>query len=132
MKLKEREETTKYACSKIKEYLHEEDFTSALMLSSIYVNIRLRTVVTDRLYPPKRKWGNISRKLDIGFNRLLNLCEELDLLYGFDKRILGNLWKKRCNVAHESRLWKQLSRRDKDEIESICKAAMQFLEKTSS
>ena len=130
MDLSEREETTKYASKKIKSYLDGEDYTSALLLSSIYVNMRLRSLLADRLFPPRNKWKAVSNKLDVGFNRLLNLCQELGLLHGFNKKPLKNLWEKRCNVAHESKLWKELSQKDKEDIRQLCESAIKFLEKT--
>ena len=61
---------------------------------------------------------------------LVNLCDELELLYNHEKKNLKELWKKRCNVAHESKLWKKLSDKDKKKIDHLCKSAIQFLERT--
>jgi len=126
----ERKKTAKFAKEKISDFLDNERHTSALLLSSIYVNLRLRTLLTEHLSPTKSKWRAVSNKLDIGFNRLLSLCNEFDLLYGFNTEPLKRLYKRRCKIAHESELWREISPEDKKEIKSLCESAIEFLENT--
>ena len=132
MKITEREETTIYTREKIKKYLGDRDYTSALLLSSIYVEIRLRTLLTDWLSPPKEKWEKVSKDIltKLRFWQLANLCADLGLLSGDEKRKLDKLRKKRNSIAHESKLWKQISNEEKRQIEQLCEFAIQFLERT--
>lgn len=134
MDLTEREETTRYARKKINSYLHSHDYISALLLASIYVNIRLRSLLTNRLSPTKDKWEKTSRVLDslLGFNKLVNLCDHMGLIVDCKPKKLKGLWTKRCNVAHESKLWRTLQPEDKTEIAQLCKSAIDFLQKTNS
>jgi len=125
----EREKTTEYASRIINSYLKNKEYTSALLLSSIYANIRLRSLITDWLSPPRNKWKKASEILTLGFRRLVDLCDKLKLLHDNEKKTLYELWDKRCNVAHESKLWKKLSEKEKKKIDHLCKSTIQFLEK---
>lgn len=129
----EREKTTEYASTKVKSYLASGEYISALLLASIYVNIRLRSILTYRLDPPKEKWKYTSNALDslLGFSKLVNLCEELKLVHDFDLRKLKKLWERRCKVAHESDLWRELPKLDKNDITQLCESAIEFLQKTN-
>jgi hypothetical protein len=130
----ERQKTTEYAAKRIKCFLDDGEHISALLLASIYANIRLRTLLTSRLNPPKEKWEYTSNAFDslLGFNKLLNLCDKLGLLHGQNPKKLRDLWEKRCNVAHESELWKELSDEDKKEITQLCECTIKFLNETNS
>lgn len=127
----EREKTTDYASKTINSYLNEKDYTSALLLSTIYAGIRLRSLITDWVSPPNTKWKKTSEILDrTPFWRLVNLCDQLKLLEDHEKKSLDELWKKRCKVAHESKLWKKLSPQEAAKVDQLCKSAIQFLERT--
>lgn len=126
----EREKTARFAKEKINDFLDNGGYTSALMLASIYVNLRLRSLLTEYISPTENKWRTVSNKLDIGFNRLLSLCKELNLLYGFNVEPLKRLYNRRCKIAHESELWKKILPKDKEEIKSLCESAIEFLENT--
>lgn len=126
----ERDKTAKFAKKKINEFLDNGGHTSALLLASIYVNLRLRTLLTEYISPTKSRWRAVSNKLDIGFNRLLSLCNEFDLLNGFNTEPLKRLYKRRCKIAHESELWKKICPEDKEEIKSLCQSAIELLENT--
>ena len=126
----ERQKTANFVKEKVNALLDDENHTSALLFSSIYVNLRLRTLLTEYLSPAKNKWRGISEKLDIGFNRLLSLCDEFGLLHGFNKKPLTKLWEKRCKIAHESSLWKKVPPKEKEAIKNLCESAIDFLENT--
>lgn len=138
----EREDTTKKAIERIDEFLGKPDYISALLISSIYVHMRLRSLITDRLSPPDDKWKKISGMLDnefSGFKRLVSLCDELHLLNNHDPeelkelwKNLKNLWDMRGNIAHESELWRKLTKEDEEKIRNLCKSAKEFLEKTKT
>ena len=134
MKLSEREETTKYANNIVSSYLKKKEYTSALLLASIYVNIRLKSLLTDRLSPSKSKWRSVSKKLNFSFNNLLDRCNRLGISkkYDFNPKYLKKLWKMRCSIAQESKLWKKLSEKDEENIEELCLSAKAFLEKTKN
>ena len=130
-KLSQREETTKYASKTINSYLKNDKHTVALPLSSIYADIRLRTLLTDWISPPKRKWKKTSKILDrFDLWKLIGLCNEHKLLRDNEKKNLHALREKRNKVAHESDLWKKLSDDEKKEIENLCRFTIQFLERT--
>jgi len=126
----EREKTAKFAKKKINEFLDDDKHVSAILLSCIYVNLRLRTLLTEHLSPEENKWKAISTKLDIGFNRLLSLCDEFGLLHGVQKKPLQRLYEERCKVAHDSELWKKIKEKEKKELRDICNSAIRFLERT--
>lgn len=130
-----REKTTEYASKIINSYLHKPkpEYTIALLLSSIYADIRLRTLLTNWISPTtKNKWEITSSEILSKLNlvNLINLCYGHKLIDRNQKKNFHALRKKRNEVAHESELWKRLSEDDKKEIENLCKFAIQFLEKT--
>ncbi len=131
----ERVETTDYATKKINSFLENHEYLSALLLASIYVNIRLRSLLTNRLSPPKNEWKKISQALDsvYGFKKMVSLCDKLELIPTGKPRILKSLWDKRSKVAHESTLWKEeeLSDDEKKKITNLCKCAITFLQQTN-
>ena len=130
----EREETTDYAKKKINLFLKDSEHISALFLASIYVNIRLKTLLTNRLSPAQEKWTNTSNVIDslYGFKKMVSLCDKLELI-PITPKTLKNLWDKRSEVAHESKLWKedQLPDEEIKEITELCNSAIDFLQKTS-
>jgi len=133
-----RRKTTKYACRKIKGHLESEepDYTSALLLSSIYADMRLRSLLTDWVSPSTQdKWEKTSSEIlnKISFRGLIILCKKFNLLPDKkDDKNLDDLREKRNKVAHESRLWKKLKGPEKKEIERLCNFTIEFLERTSS
>lgn len=131
-----RESTTKLATKKINNLIKEEDFTSALLLASIYAHMRLKTLITMRLKPPKEHWRAISNSFNsgnapLGYNTLLNVCNKLGLVQNQDKNQLTKLWAYRNRIAHETDLWKKLSDKQQREIIKLCKYATEFLKNTN-
>jgi len=127
----EREETTEYASKKINSYLENDDYTSALLLASIYASIRLRTLLTNWISPPKDKWKQTSEILKLNFSRLITLCTQHKLLHDNENKKLDALRKKRNEIAHESALWKELSdKEEKKKIKQLCMFTKNFLERT--
>jgi len=133
MKIKERQETTNYAKKKINQFLKDKEYFSALLLASIYVNTRLRTLLTNRLSPTEEKWEETSNIVDslYGFKKMVSLCDKLGLI-PINPKTLKNLWDERSAVAHESELWKEDELADEKikEITGLCNSAIEFLEKT--
>lgn len=130
-----REKTTEYATKIINSYRHKPkpEYTVALLLSYIYVDIRLRTLLTNLVSPTKNKWEITSAEIlgKLNLMNLINLCYDHKLINKNQKKNLHALRVKRNKVAHESELWKRLSEDDQKEIENLCKFTIQFLEKTS-
>ena len=133
VKLAEKKETTEYARKTINFFLKEKEYPSALLLSCIYADIRLRSLLTDWIGPPTRKWERTSEILGrINFRGLIIKCDNLRLLDGDETRDLDDLNDKRNDVAHESRLWKGgLQPAEEEKIERLCKSAIKFLERTT-
>ena len=129
----ERKETTEYARKTINSFLKEKEYPSALLLSHIYTDIRLRSLLTDWVNPPKKRWKRTSEILGrIDFRGLVIKCDGLGLLVGDERKDLDALNDKRNDVAHESRLWKGgLQPAEKKKIERLCKSTMKFLERTT-
>lgn len=130
-----REKTTEYASKVINSYLHKSkpEYTVALLLSSIYADIRLRTLLTDLISPTTKNRWEITSSEVLGKPNLMNLinsCYKHQLIDRNQKKNLHALRGKRNKVAHESELWKRLSEDDKRETENLCKFTIQFLEKT--
>jgi len=129
----ERKETTEYARETINYFLEKKEYPSALLLSHIYADIRLRSLLTDWINPAKKKWKRTSEILGrIDFRGLIIKCNDLELLDGNERKDLDDLNDKRNKVAHESRLWKgELQPAEKKKIERLCKSARKFLERTT-
>jgi hypothetical protein len=129
----ERENTTRYATDKINHLLDNNDFTSAVLLTSIYVNMRLKTLITVRLNPPQQHWQDTSNAFNslLGYKNLLSVCNMLGLMKGCNFKQLKDLWEKRCVVAHETELWKNISPQEQQEIRELCNSAIDFLKKTT-
>ena len=131
-----REKTTKYATEKINDLLERQDFTSALLLASIYVHMRLKTLITLRLSPPKEHWRDIADSFNsggspLGFYGLINVCSKLGLVQNQDTRKLKGLWTHRNKIAHDTELWKKISDKKQREIIELCDFAKKFLKNTN-
>lgn len=128
----EREATTNYACETINSFLKNNEYRSALLFSSIYLEIRLRTLLTDRMSPLKVKWKETSKKFEkYDLYNLIEFCGLLELISENERKDLDELRDKRNNVAHESRLWRNKPQKnEKNKIERLCNSAIQFLERT--
>lgn len=113
--------------------MRDYDYISALFLSAIYVDMRLKTLLTARLSPRKNKWKDVHAQLGdlLGVNRRLSVCANLGLVSPAMVRNLKKLWAMRSEVAHESRVWQKLTNEDVRKIKRLCKAAMTFLEQTN-
>jgi lysyl-tRNA synthetase class I len=131
---KTRESTSNSATEKINQMLTDNDYTSALLLASIYVDMRARTLITLQLNPPEGKFESISNILssEVGFRRLINICELLGKIEHDEAEALGQLYGKRNKVAHATKLWKEVSEEEQAEITRLCNVAIKFLEKTTN
>lgn len=129
----EREETTNYAKETINAFLDKREYHFALLLSYIYVDIRLRSLLTDWIKPAKKRWKKTSEILSwIGFRGLVIKCDKLGLLSNEERENLDELREKRNKVAHESTLWKGGVQPDEEKkIKRLCKSAIKFLERTT-
>lgn len=129
----EKQETTKFAKEKIDSCLKNKEYPLALLLSHIYVGIRLRSLLTDWAKTPEERWKETSRILGrIGFRGCIIVCNQLGLLKGKERENLDELGRKRNDVAHESRIWKdKLQQAEVRKIKHLCKSAIAFLERTS-
>ena len=119
--------TTDYAIKRIQSHLDEKEYATALLLASIYVHMRLRSLLADRLEEKGDDWGAIHKSLRIDFVPAVRTCETLGLLRGQNPKNLTKLWDKRGSVAHESRLWRNPSEKDKEETKRLCMSAIDFL-----
>jgi hypothetical protein len=135
MKETEREQATKYAVDQIQEYLIKDyDYTSALLLAAIYVHMRLKSLLTDRLSPDKKQWKEVHVRLGdlLGFRRTVSICKSLGLVSEEMSKNLKELYDMRSEVAHESRIWRELKNLDVEKVKRLCKCAIEFLEETKS
>lgn len=124
----ERQQTTDYAIKRIDENRSPERYTVALLLSFIYVNIRLRSLLTDHISPTKRKWKETHKILgSLRFPQLLKYCKEFGLISDDEREKLQDLENKRNQVAHESVMWKSLTTQDLTSMERHCRFAKDFL-----
>lgn len=124
----ERRETTDYAVKRINENLAPERYNVAILLSFIYLGIRLRSLLTDHIAPSKSKWKETHRVLgSLGFRALLKHCNEFRLITDDERDQLSKLADKRHYVAHESVLWRSLTSTDVANITKHCEFAKEFL-----
>lgn len=132
MRKPEREKTTKDAQIVINYYLKMQEHNVAVLVSAIYADIRLRTLLTDFISPSNRKWKQASEILDeLDLSKLITLCKKNKCLIGKESKNLDDLRKMRNKVAHESKLWKKLNADEKKKIEELCKSALDFLKRTN-
>jgi hypothetical protein len=134
MKSSERERTTDYAIKAIDYFLKQEEYTSAILISSIYMDIRLRTLLTERLSPPKGKWKDVHKQLDeLNFPTLRNLCRDLNLINPQTATSLSELNACRNKVAHKTTFWKvNFTTEQINQIHRFCASAKTFLSDTKS
>jgi len=113
----EREETTDYASKRIKSLLGDDEHISALLLASIYVNIRLKSLLTNRLTPPKSRWKETWQTLDslYGFKKMVSLCDKLGLLPNRPEmpRKIKKLWDKRVRLSTNQNCGRDLKKETK-------------------
>jgi hypothetical protein len=131
----EREKTTRFAVNRISKEIDESyDWISALLLSAIYVDIRLRSLLTDRLSPREARWKEVHTQLGElwGVNRRITLCKNLELISGDMARNLKELREVRSQVAHESRIWVELTKEDMERMVHLCGKAMRLLKETNN
>lgn len=132
MKITEREETTQYVIKTIDSCFERNEYTSALLLSSIYVGIRLSTMLTNYLSPNKEKWKETHELLNkINFNGLLKHCKEKNILSRSDKDKLDKVNALRNKIAHESTIWREPSIEDIRNIKEKCEFVKDFLQRTN-
>jgi predicted Fe-S protein YdhL (DUF1289 family) len=95
--------------------------------------MRLKTLITLRLNPPEKYWQDTSNAFNslLGYKNLVNVCDKLGLIKDIDTKALRDLWDKRCRVAHETELWKNISPKEREEINRLCHSAIDFLNKTT-
>jgi len=128
----ERDGTTRNAIKAINENLNRDGYNAALLHSFIYVNIRLRSLLTDYLSPTQPRWKETHSVLgSLQFPRLLKYCKDYRLIDESDKDKLDKLAHKRNNIAHESVLWRAPTPADIVNIEGHCQYAISFLRKTN-
>lgn len=81
MKMSDRWHTTRFASTQVNNLLLRKEYSSALLLAFIYVDIRLTTLLTDSLSPSKHKWQEIADLVgSLGFRRKFELCKKKGLL----------------------------------------------------
>ena len=134
MGLTEREETTDYAVKKVSKFLKEDDLISAVLLSHIYANIRLRSVITDYLRGTDsgKSWKRIQDFLKVpSFSLLQKYAREHDLLTKDQLGVLENLNSRRNHIVHESAIWKKLTPEDEEDLNIASQTAVQFLIETT-
>ena len=128
-----REKTTRDAQIAINYYLKNDEHNVAVLVSAIYADIRLRTLLTDFISPSKSKWKQASEILDeLDLGRLLRLCKKNKCLIGKESKNLNELREMRNKVAHESLVWKTPKIDEKEKKEELCKFTIDFLKRTNN
>lgn len=132
----DRENTTKLATKRINE-LVDDDVISALLLASIYAHMRLRTLITLQLKPPKKHWREIADSFDsggsiLGYGALVSVCNKIGLIDNNDKAQLKKVWKFRNSIAHETTIWKDVTKENKKAMIALCDFVKDFLNRTSN
>jgi RNA processing factor Prp31 len=130
-----RQETTDIATNKIIQMLNDKkDYTSALLLASIYVDMRIRTIIALQLDLSGQRFEEISNILDsqVGFRNLIGIIENMGKIKKQEADKLRELYTERCKVAHETTLWKDVSEAKQEEIKKLCNVAIDFLKKTTN
>lgn len=101
MQQSDREEATDYAKRQIDDFLLRRYYTSAILLASIYVDIRLTSLLTDRLSPSKAKWEEIASVVrNLNLSQKIRLCKSKGILENRTfARELHKLREKRNKLA---------------------------------
>lgn len=132
LKSTERTRTTKKAVKRINSYIADGEFAAALLFSSVYVHLRLKSLLADRLQGKNDDWRTVQEGIAINFVPAVRLCHTLGLMRGYNPKNLTKLWEKRGSIAHESDLWRTNSKKDIEKIEHHCRSAIAFLELTQN
>lgn len=134
MGLTERQETTDYAVRMISKFLNDDDPISAVLLTHIYSNIRLRSVIADHLRGKDTgvAWKRIQDFLRVpSFSLLLRYARRHKLLVKDYLGVLDNLNSRRNFIAHESKIWRKLTPEDEEDLIAAVQTSVQFLRETS-
>lgn len=119
----------------IDSFQNSRDYASALLLSAIYVHMRLKSLLTDKLSRhDKEKWQVTVRELNdlrLSFYAALRMCRGAGIISHQECGDLDALKKKRDSLVHETVMWRTMSRKDANEIIGFCNSAKRFLRRTS-
>jgi hypothetical protein len=127
----EREETTSYAVDRINRDKNQDVYT-ALLLSFIYCNIRLNSLVTDHLSPKEGMWEKTQDFVgELYFFPLLGYAKKHGILTDERYKGLNDLREKRNKVAHESTPWRHPQKEQMRGFVKACEFAVKFLKETS-
>jgi hypothetical protein len=100
MRLTDREATTDYAIQRIDLCLGQDEFATALLLSSIYADIRLTSILASYFSPTEGRWKDLSRSISrVPFRAKLKLCKEFGLVRKETRRKLSDLYDMRNDVG---------------------------------
>ena len=81
MRKVDRWHTTRAASTRVQDLLSHNEYSSALLLAFIYVDIRLTTMLTDSLSPPEHKWDETADVIgSLNYRRKVELCRKKHLL----------------------------------------------------
>lgn len=128
----ERDETTRYVIRTIDSCLQRGDHNIALLLASIYAGIRLRTLIVENKSPDKGKWKQTHEKLGRkSFQKLLEKCESDKILKKNDVKKLDKIRLQRNSIVHESKLWREPTSKDIDDIKRNCEFLKDFFQRTT-
>ena len=131
----ERKETTRYAKEKINLFLDSGEHSLAVLVSEIYLNIRLKSVLVDWIYRNKESnydvWKTTTTLFDrVGFSVLVGDCKKLGILTNNEETKFNRLSHHRNVAAHQSKMWRNgLPQPEANEIEELCRFVIEFLER---
>jgi len=130
--------TARSASTRLENLLSRKEYSAALLLAFIYVDMRLTTLLTDVLCSSEDNWEEIADIVEyLGFRRKVERCKKRGLLSALrfsEKKLdseLEKLREKRNDAAHETRIWKGLDAHEIQAVKRRCQFAQEFLEMTA-
>lgn len=94
----------------LKDY-QEENLRTAVIIAAIFIEIRLRTLISHALDPKnvsRARFRDILKEDQWNFRDLLNLAWKLGIVTTYHKKKLTALYDLRNRMAHDWKYWTQL------------------------
>ncbi len=112
----------------------KEDLRIAVIIAPIFIEIRLRTLISYALESrtvSRARFQDILKEDQWGFRDLLNLAWKLKIVTTYHKRKLSDLYELRNRTAHDWAYWSQLPDDETlKKLEAACQNAIRFMHDT--
>ena len=119
---------------RVLEDYQKENLRTAVIIAAIFVEIRLRTLISHALDPKnvsRARFRDILKEDQWSFRDLLNLAWKLGIVTTYHKKKLTALYDLRNRMAHDWKYWTQLPDEETlRNLEAACRSAIMFMHDT--